>query len=410
MITAVIGMAEHELAQRQVPGPLEHLGVDLETVAEEDEHERGDREVAHEARPRIDLQDVQPVVAEQEPDEHEDRGQRQERAPREARQQRAADEQRAEHGRRRLERGHAGTVPHAKRRGGIDEKCASPCWASLLPGRTPDGACSGYLVEEHGACLLLDCGNGVFSKLRRFCDYVDVDAVVISHLHADHILDLVPFASALTYAPRQQPVPVDRWPGTDNPARPRAATCPRAAATRCAAICGGGGMPEEHVENAFELHEYAPEDVVEVGTHARALPSRAALPAHLRRRRLARPTAAGASPTAPTARPTRSSCASPTAPTCCMIEATLPRPEREGPRGHLTPSEAGEHGSKARVRRLVLTHISDELDADWAQREAEKAFGGPVDVAVEGAVFTCRTASRKPSARRGARVGLGDAR
>jgi ribonuclease BN (tRNA processing enzyme) len=40
------------------------------------------------------------------------------------------------------------------------------------------------------------------------------------------------------------------------------------------------------------------------------------------------------------------------------------------------------------VRRLVLTHISDELDADWAQREAEKAFGGPVDVAVEGAVFT----------------------
>jgi ribonuclease BN (tRNA processing enzyme) len=71
-----------------------------------------------------------------------------------------------------------------------------------------------------------------------------------------------------------------------------------------------------------------------------------------------------------------------------MIEATLPRPEREGPRGHLTPSEAGEHGSKARVRRLVLTHISDELDERWAQAEAEKAFGGPVDVAHEGAVFT----------------------
>ena len=91
----------------------------------------------------------------------------------------------------------------------------SPAWQDA------DGACSGYLVEEHGTCLLLDCGNGVFSKLRRFVDYVDVDAVVISHLHADHILDLVPFASALTYAPRQQPVPVDRWPGTDNPARPQ---------------------------------------------------------------------------------------------------------------------------------------------------------------------------------------------
>src|SRR5256885_14666982 len=67
---------------------------------------------------------------------------------------------------------------------------------------------------------VVDCGNGVFSKLRRFRDYTRVDAVVISHLHADHFLDLVPFSYALTYAPRQQPVPVDRWPGTDQPARP----------------------------------------------------------------------------------------------------------------------------------------------------------------------------------------------
>jgi ribonuclease BN (tRNA processing enzyme) len=71
-----------------------------------------------------------------------------------------------------------------------------------------------------------------------------------------------------------------------------------------------------------------------------------------------------------------------------MIEATLPRPEHHVPRGHLTAAEAGEHGSKARVRRLVLTHISDELDEHWMRTEAEKAFGGPVDVAREGAVFT----------------------
>ena len=52
-------------------------------------------------------------------------------------------------------------------------------------------------------------------------DYTEVDAVVISHLHADHFLDLVPYSYALTYAPRQQPVPVHTWPGTDIPARPR---------------------------------------------------------------------------------------------------------------------------------------------------------------------------------------------
>ena len=75
--------------------------------------------------------------------------------------------------------------------------------------------------------MLLDCGNGVFSKLRRFRDYTTVDAVVISHLHADHFLDLVPFSYALTYAPRQQPMPVDRWPGTDQPGATQAVRAAR---------------------------------------------------------------------------------------------------------------------------------------------------------------------------------------
>src|ERR671916_641085 len=91
----------------------------------------------------------------------------------------------------------------------------SPSWQDA------GGACSGYLLEEDGTAVVIDCGNGVFRKLRERDDYVGVDAVVISPLHADHSLDLVPFSSALPYAPRQQPVPVDRWPGTDSPARPR---------------------------------------------------------------------------------------------------------------------------------------------------------------------------------------------
>jgi ribonuclease BN (tRNA processing enzyme) len=53
----------------------------------------------------------------------------------------------------------------------------------------------------------------------------------------------------------------------------------------------------------------------------------------------------------------------------------------------MTPAEAGEHGRRAQARRLVLTHISDELDAEWARREAERGFGGPVEIAHEGAVY-----------------------
>ena len=134
----------------------------------------------------------------------------------------------------------------------------SPAWQDA------GGACSGYLVEGGGTRVLLDCGPGVFGKLRRYVDYVDVDAVVISHLHADHIFDLVPFASGLRYAPRQQPVPVDRWPGTDEPARPRL-LAPTGARDALRALCAGGAMSAEHVERAFALSEYTTADLPSIG-------------------------------------------------------------------------------------------------------------------------------------------------
>ena len=110
----------------------------------------------------------------------------------------------------------------------------SPSWQDA------GGACSGYLIEEGDTAVLLDCGNGVFCKLRRYRDYVAVDAVVLSHLHADHFLDLVPFSYALTYAPRQQPVPVDRWPGTDDAGAPAAVRAAAARARRSGALSAPG--------------------------------------------------------------------------------------------------------------------------------------------------------------------------
>src|SRR5919199_1822286 len=125
----------------------------------------------------------------------------------------------------------------------------SPSWQDA------GGACSGYLLRDGGTAVLVDCGNGVFGKLRQHIDYVDIDAVVISHLHADHFLDLVPFAYALTYAPRQQPVAVDRWPGTDAPARPRL-IAPHGAVETFRRVTGAWGN-EDLIEKAFQIEEYA---------------------------------------------------------------------------------------------------------------------------------------------------------
>src|SRR5205807_420902 len=63
------------------------------------------------------------------------------------------------------------------------------------------------------------------------------------------------------------------------------------------------------------------------------------------------------------------------------------RAARERPRGHLTPEEAGQHAARANARRVVITHLSDELGDDWAQAEAEKGYGGDVEVAREGAIY-----------------------
>ena len=57
-------------------------------------------------------------------------------------------------------------------------------------------------------------------------------------------------------------------------------------------------------------------------------------------------------------------------------------------RGHLTAREAGEHGRLAGARRLIVTHYSDELDPEWARAEAADSYGGPVEMAVEDAVYT----------------------
>jgi ribonuclease BN (tRNA processing enzyme) len=255
----------------------------------------------------------------------------------------------------------------------------SPAWQDA------DGACSGYLVEDQGFRLLIDCGNGVFSKLRRFADYVDVDAVVISHLHADHFLDLVPFSYALTYAPRQQRVPVGRWPGTDQPARP-ALHAPPGARDCFRRIVGAWGN-EDLVENAFHLSEYDPSEVL----HGGPLTLRFQPVPHFVPTNAIELTSAANGGRRFTfgadSGPSEELCAFAQGTDLLLIEATLPRAERAGPRGHLTPAEAGEHGRKAGARRLVLTHLSDELDAAWAEAEAERTFGGPVEIAREGAVY-----------------------
>jgi len=67
-------------------------------------------------------------------------------------------------------------------------------------GPGPKSPASSYLVEHDGYRVLLDLGNGAFGPLQGHADPASIDAVFLSHLHADHCLDVAPFVVWHRYA------------------------------------------------------------------------------------------------------------------------------------------------------------------------------------------------------------------
>ena len=78
------------------------------------------------------------------------------------------------------------------------------------PFPAPGGACSGYLLtsDSGDTNLLIDCGPGVLSRLMEVGALNALDAVVLSHLHFDHMSDMLPMQYALQFNPRKRPLPV----------------------------------------------------------------------------------------------------------------------------------------------------------------------------------------------------------
>ena len=232
------------------------------------------------------------------------------------------------------------------------------------------GAQSGYLITHAGFSLLLDCGSGVFAKLRAYADPAAVDAVLISHLHADHMLDLVPFSFALANGLiAEQPRKPALW-------------APRGAAAAFASYTEAVGM-EDQINDGFSVHEYDSGRQLELGPFAvswREVPHY--IPAwgcDLRSADGRRVTFGGdCGPNDAIVELARDT-------DLLMLEAT----EGPGPhvgddaRGHLTATEAGELARRAGAKRRLLTHYSDLLDPEQLRSAAERTFGGSVEMASE---------------------------
>lgn len=241
----------------------------------------------------------------------------------------------------------------------------SPSWPDA------DGACSGYLVQDEATTALVDCGSGVFAKLRTACNYAVVDAVAISHMHADHFIDLVPFGCALMYGPRHA-------------GRPRLLLPPGGTeALRTLATGGGHG---ELMDKAFAVSEYDPQQPVTVSSLTFTfVPVPHFVPCNAVQ--VVSAQGGGRFVFGADHRFTDALDEVAQDTELLMLEATLPEPDPESSQGHMTAAEAGAVATACNAQRLVLTHISDELDAEHALAEAQSTFSGPVEVAQQGAVY-----------------------
>src|SRR5262249_55781549 len=113
--------------------------------------------------------------------------------------------------------------------------------AGSFPG--PDSACSAYLVEADGYSLMLDFGTGSLSALQRFADLKKIDAILLSHLHCDHMMGACSYVVVRGWAP-------------DGPYPRLPLYAPANAKERMAAVYGSAD--EGSLENVYDFRTLTP--------------------------------------------------------------------------------------------------------------------------------------------------------
>ncbi len=235
-----------------------------------------------------------------------------------------------------------------------------------FPG--PDSAASCYLVNADGFRLLIDLGNGAFGPLQRFAGPELIDAVLISHQHADHCLDMCSYQVFRKFYPSGAlpPIPVYGPAGT---------------ADRLDRAVGvDGGL---RVSEAFDFVTLAA-GTIEIGplTVTAGHMSHPVETFGFRLEHGGRVIAYSAD-TGPTDRLVSLAAGA----DVLLCEASF----TEGPDLpadlHLTPRQAGEHAARADVGRLVLTHLMPWNNRERAQAEAAASYPGPLSVAAPGQVL-----------------------
>ena len=234
-----------------------------------------------------------------------------------------------------------------------------------FPG--PDSPASCYLLEADGFRLVLDLGNGALGVLQRYVELFGIDAICLSHLHADHCVDLGAYWVARQYTAQgpRPPIPVYGPPGT---------------AER---VAGFGGEGVAAVRARFAFSELAPQ-TFEVGPF-RITADRMNHPVETYGFRIEQ---AG----------WRLAYSADTGESDALVrlaegvdlllcEASFLDGPDNRPNLHLSARQAAEHAVRAGAGELVLTHLVPWHDRDRSLAEAAAVYRGPLSLASSGLVL-----------------------
>jgi ribonuclease BN (tRNA processing enzyme) len=238
--------------------------------------------------------------------------------------------------------------------------------AGSFPG--PEAACSAYLVEAEGFRLLVDFGSGSLSALQRYAGLHAVDAILITHLHCDHILDACHYVVVRRYAP-------------EGPYPPLPMYAPAGAPDRLAAAYNHDEGPLDDVYTFYSLQP----GTFPIGPFAVTV-DRLNHPVETYGVRLehnGRVLAYSADTAQCDALERLAAGAD-----LFLCEASYLDGMQNPPDLHLTGREAGEVATKAGVGRLLLTHLVPAWGSEALTYEAAAAsYAGPIEIVRPGARY-----------------------
>jgi ribonuclease BN (tRNA processing enzyme) len=222
-------------------------------------------------------------------------------------------------------------------------------------GAPAGGACSGYLVRAGAQTFWLDCGNGTFTNLQQHANPADLTAVIITHSHPDHCVDLYGLHVLNKYGLERVGLPVYAPEGVEKQLEVLVGEWTDTFDWR---MVGDGDRVEmDDVALCFSRTDHPP-------------PTNAVEIAHEGKRLVY---------TADTGPGWSCEAFGPGA-DLVLSEATYQHDDIRAPI-HLSARQAGESAHAARARHLMLTHLWPAVDPIASVEEGSEAFGKAVVLA-----------------------------